>query len=356
MYIIILITLILSMIFFDYIKKLNEKKIIIAIFFGGLAIISGIRYNVGIDYMSYFNLFQINPYKNNLLEAFPEYIYWGINSIIKEIGGEFYWVTLIMASITNYFVYKGIKIRKLELNYILLSILIFISGFWLSSFNIMRQCVSVAIFFYASIFIKEKRLIKYIIYIILATGFHKSSLLLIPLYFISSVNINIQTYILLIITAYGIVIGNFSQKILSYLANYLPGYQSYMYSKNIFTDDVNIFAFGVLANIIISLFILVFTEKKIDNNFKIEKNYYMYGCIINILSISTFMYDRIGIYFRIFEILIIPLGISLVKNKKDKQIIALIIISCFVILYIKSTLGANPSTLITYRTFWNNSF
>ena len=48
--------------------------------------------------------------------------------------------------------------------------------------NALRQFTAMAIFLYASLFIYEKKFFKYIFYILLATMFHTSAILLIILY------------------------------------------------------------------------------------------------------------------------------------------------------------------------------
>ena len=88
---------------------------------------------------------------------------------------------------------------------------------------------------------------------------------------------------------------------------------------------------------------------------KIEFNLYLYGRLFNILSISSFIFDRIGIYFSIFSIYAIPYGLSKVDDKDKKYFIGIIIIILLLILYLKSTSASsfNNSSKIFYKSIFN---
>lgn len=325
--------------------KLKKNHIVFIFIFMG--IVSGIRYNVGLDYNTYEYLFT-----NEALKIFPESLFWLVNYISKEFFDEFFIVTLFMSIMTNYFIYRGLVCREIKLNYMLLSILIFTITIWLDSFNIMRQCLSVAIFFYASIFIKKRKFIPYAIYILIATGFHKSSIFLIGLYFIQYININRYLYIVLLLGSYMIVKLNLAKDILINISKNINGYEVYYLNNYIFGNSQNYVSYSLIIGILISVFIIFFCEDKIDKSNYLEKNYYIYGSIFSVLSISTYMYDRIGIYFQVFGIFVVPYVISNIKNTSARKLIYAIIVILVMSVYLNESIGASPNYMMKYRTIF----
>lgn len=350
MYIAILVFITITLIVFCCKRDYKIDKIMIVSLMIILTLVAGFRYDVGIDYLSYQNHFYNQTFPDN-----TEFLYWLICKLTYVFNMEFYMVTLFMAVIQNIFIYLGLKKRDLPASYILLGLLIYISDVWLVSFNLMRQSVAVAIFFYASIYIEKRDIKRYMIYVLMAMGFHKSSYLLMPIYFIKYIDLNIIRYLLLLIICYTIVGTNSAQEILNWLALNFKGYERYYNSRLIFAGDSNIFSIGVLGKVIISIIIVFMANKKINKEKKIEFNLYLYGRLFNILSISSFIFDRIGIYFSIFSIYAIPYGLSKVDDKDKKYFIGIIIIILLLILYLKSTSASsfNNSSKIFYKSIFN---
>jgi len=201
-----------------------------------------------------------------------------------------------------------------------LAIMVFASSSLFVFANIMRQGLAIAIFFYCSTFIKERKKMKYFSYIIIGSGLHISMLFLIPFYYLNKINISLKSYITYIGISYFLVYTNFSSKIFQFIVGISPYASKYVGNNSIFTENASVLSIGVLLRVCISLIILSFSNK-FDKSLNIEKSYYQLGIIINILSISTYMFGRIGIYFQIFDILMIPMLIKSIQNKNLRIII-----------------------------------
>lgn len=344
-----LISLIIAVMCLMKIFKFNKsvKKFFVVNVFIIITLIAGLRFNVGRDYINYQDMFVYQT-----LSPFPEFIYWLINYVINQLSLQFYVVTLLMASIITYYIYKGLRIRNVNANYILLSILLFISSIWLSSFNITRQCVAVAIFFYASYFIKEKKLFKYLIYILIASGFHISALILLPLYWLFSKPIGIERYLVYLTLAYGIVISNIGPKLLNLIVVYFPMYKRYVSSQQIFNKNTNIFSIVVLIQVVCSIVILYLYKKNVEDNYIKEANFYLIGNIFNILAMSSYLYNRIGIYFVVFQIFFLPYIVSKIKDTRERLLMGIVIIIMIGAIYYARTIGAAPEELMTYQSIF----
>lgn len=303
----------------------------------------GLRYGVGIDYFSYENMF------NLYYDAFKsEPIYSLIMYIIKNTTDKFHHVTFIMAFITNIFLYLGLKKRNIKGIYLLLSLLIYFSNTGAIFINLMRQGVAVAIFFYASTYIEERNIKKYIIFILLGAGFHASSLLLIPLYFIRPV-FNKKRYYSSVVMCYTLVYFNVAVSLINFIASKIPIY-SHFYNSRLFENaSNNILAFGVMLNVIFIGYLIVYSKKK----YNYETNFYLLGTLINILALSTFIFDRIGIYFFTFGIAAIPKIIKGIEDNSKRSLTFGLAVLIAIIYFSQVYLINTESTSLYYRSIFS---
>lgn len=159
----------------DQASKNNAWKVLAFVL---LAFFAGFRFNVGIDYESYVKIYDevegsfVSEPGNKLLFSF-----------IKLIGGKAQLYFLIMACITQFFVYKTLtKIKK----GFWLSVFVYycISLLYMASFNAVRQYAAIAIIAWSLQFVEKEQFKKFCTIVILVTlCFHFSAIIFIPLYF-----------------------------------------------------------------------------------------------------------------------------------------------------------------------------
>ena len=178
LYIICILFLVLSQI-----VNTKYRKTCIQFVFLFLALFSGLRDNVGIDYSTYVELFD-DAIKGNEVEI-KEYGFVLLMRFIGLIGGTKQLLFLVCSIITNVFFYKFII--RLDPKYYFGATLVYITvgPFYLTSLNLIRQYVAMGIFIYSITFIQQRKFIRYAVALLLAGFcFHLSVLLFIPLYFI----------------------------------------------------------------------------------------------------------------------------------------------------------------------------
>ena len=146
-----------------------------------LILFAGLRYEVGLDYDAYRNFFQtITTNPDMHMELGFRFFTLILNLLDFDYQIMFFIVSLVTISLFVYFYYNYSKLP-------LLSIFLFLTMplYFLLSFNTIRQCLAIAIFTLAIKYILNKSFIKFLIILIIASLFHKSALLMIPLYFIN---------------------------------------------------------------------------------------------------------------------------------------------------------------------------
>ena len=155
----------------------SSRKVVLGFAIVIYSIVLGLRYNVGEDYMSYMNIYNMQDFDN---------VEWGyaiLNRLLYNLGLPFSSIFILVAFLQIFFFVKGVE--KINKKYLPLSLFFYFTTLYLFfSINGLRQAIAFSIFVFAIGYIGKKQLFKYLITIFLASTLHKSSLVLLPLYFI----------------------------------------------------------------------------------------------------------------------------------------------------------------------------
>lgn len=206
---IILFTIFLFLSFGD-LTNLNKKnkirifRISIVIWI----ILGSIRFETGTDWAQYYNYFMDNDTYDEFLNAGSglinyEYGYIMLNYLIKQFSDSYHIFLLVMTSLICVLKYKAtLKISPFPLITL---------GCWFAySFgNIfsIRQDIAIAITLFSICAIQERKCKEFVLLVILATFFHRSSICFLPAYWIYHSSFSIKRWSLIFIGA--ILIGYF---------------------------------------------------------------------------------------------------------------------------------------------------
>ncbi len=178
----------------------EEKKKTILWIAGFLIVIAvGFRVNVGADYPVYKMLFRDFSiyatygdvwdkalFRPNTMEI--EWLFVLINKIVFDFGFPFYIVTLIMAIITVSLkfsaIYRDVEFPALAALFYFMPIMFFEDS------GQMRQGIGIAISVASFRFIKERNLPMFLLCMYIALGFHKTSIMFLPAYWLVKIPMN----------------------------------------------------------------------------------------------------------------------------------------------------------------------
>lgn len=175
-------------------------------------LIAGLRYRLGVDTIQYIDFFYHEvPYLGDFQNADKivlwEPLYFFINSIVKSLGGKFYVVQLIQASIVNLLIFKYIKKHS---DYVFMCVLFyFIWLFFSFTMEEMRASISVAICLFGNdYFLERKRMKGFLLYAV-AFLFHNSTIILFITPFLLFLKFNLWGSLFLVVTPiFGLYIQN----------------------------------------------------------------------------------------------------------------------------------------------------
>ena len=329
--------------------KKNYKRLVrfsgylsILLSFFSLFLLSGFRVGVGIDYVNYERWFyDIYTYDYNHIEI-------GFIAIVKSIQVftmDSQWLFIIMSLLT--FIGLYISIIKFS-KYPALSVFLFCCmGFLSHSLNLSRQFIAIMIILYAYRYVINGSLVKYVMSVFLASLFHQTALILLPIYFLLRLKLNTRWYIVGIIVSGGLMA--LSGPIKSYLVNtFYPQY----YDAE-FVNDVIISPYYIMISIgLMSLVVFLLIRKRlsmenIKDRFVINMVYIV--SILHIFLAWVPLSNRVSLYMDISLIIIIPYLVSLIETKFRRRVLIVFITAYFAYFAFLSFSG-NANGVLPYRS------
>ena len=282
-------------------------------------IVSSIRYEVGTDWYIYDQYFKaINEGTNSFREPIFNWLNRAIHLFTNESQLLFVSVAMITLSFTFLAIYQQSKYIPFSI------ILYFLSTAYFNSLNQLRQAIAMSIFLFAAKHIWTREWKKYVLWIIVAMGFHISALIYIPVYFLYGWRAEIKKHIVL----FGAVLISLPiLKVVIIALIKLTPYAWYFdssYSSNDF----------LIAGFLISLALLVFMEyynycgnTKDDMVFHFMVNMQWLSVVSLVCTAFVPQVSRISTALEIISILTIPKMVLLEKKRNQR-----IVIYCLMVL------------------------
>lgn len=313
-------------------NKLGNKIYLICLFVCLFLFLILKDYNYYPDHDNYLKVFNLT-YSKGLIYMIQNYKL----SFGYEIGYVIY-NGIVTLFTSNYFVYLIITsvitligyfyfIKNNSNNYFF-SILIFMSlGFYSMNFYILRSSIAVSIMLFSLKYLKERKILKYMLLTLLASSFHQTMLVFIPLYFL--LNIDYNKYFMIFFSVITLFIFIFKNTLISILIDRIYPYYK---NQNIFTNG----GYKLLLLLVILFGIICLYKKKLINQNKDNKfyiNMLMYGIFFQVLATSFGPINRITTYLTTSLIILIPNFLSLLKNTKWYKYINVFTIICLLLIF-----------------------
>ena len=326
-------------------------------------IIAGIRFNIGYDYLEYERQFYENKL-NNLQFYLKEPLNMILMMIVYYVARKAVIMFFVYSFITMFVAFRAIDYYRDRLS-ITLSLFIFYMVYYLISYNIIRQMIAVVIILYGTRYIFEKKFWKYFLCTLIATGIHKTAVLMIILYwfnddnieilknikFIKSLKLNfketIKPYIVYIFIA---IIPFVLLPIIPKLISMFGIYRSYLSRETSLSLDFMLYILPILWIVLIKRDEIIQENKSNDFFIKmliLQIPFQLMGGFIK-------YFDRYSLYPAITQIILIPILYKNLSSSKFNKCVKLGIISWYTVYFVgmffilKSNGTVPYTTLITY--------
>lgn len=288
---------------------------------------------VGTDYNRYKDVY-LSLVSNEAIHVnIIKWLGWPFVSIVKIsgmiIGQNYFLFYGILGFLTLLFFYKAILMSKKPW----LSLFLFVSFcLYFQTFNQIRQMLSISLILFSYKYIASRELIKYVVLILSASVFHKTSLFFLPFYFLSKIKINKKS-----VTFYALIV--VAVIALSFILRRAISLTSYGHFYSGSYLDLSMSKSSVL-NLVVRLVMLfgtaVFYKNLIkrDQNNRILFNLIIWCVILQFATVFvSSLFGRMTTMFFVFYLLLIPEVVVVIEEKikrHQKIIILLTLVAAFV--------------------------
>lgn len=306
--------------------------------------VSACRLNVGNDYAKYVEFMHLV----NCDAYVPTEI--GFNTIVKIIYGisGFENFLLVFAFFALFTVLLFLAAIYKQADSFGFSFFLFMAfGYYFQSFNTVRYYLALAIALYAIPYVLKKEWGKFILLVLLGATLHKSLLVVLPLYFLASLNWKKwQLALAALFCTTFFFLQDFYLRVVVIL---YPTYEDTEYLEG-GTSYVNIAR--CLAVLVLALFCY---RKVIKDN--LRNRFYFYcnlGALVMYVCCSFLpIISRIGYYLTITHIFFLPTLMESIENRKLKKLMTIGVCLAGVLYFVllMRRAGADGMRILPYETF-----
>lgn len=311
-----------------------------------LFLCSALRFGIGNDY---------RQYTQTAHEAFVGgYVVtevsfnWLVKILYTLSGGEYYELVFAVFAFATLVIFLKAFYEQSD-DFAITFFLFMMLGLYFQTYNTVRYYLALAIALYSMRYVLNKDFIKFVFWILVASLFHKSVLLTIPVYWIASYVWKKWMIVAGLVASAGCFLAK--GVILKIALLFYPSYENTVFLEG-GTSPVSIIR-GVL---VLGLYVW-YRKRYLTETEDRELCFYVQ---LNLLSVVTCVFfsflpvvTRIAYYFSIAQLLMIPKIVHGIKEEKmRKRVTGIIIIAC-VIFFAVFLVGANrPGVgLLPYRSW-----
>ena len=331
-------------------RNLTTYYIFVFICAAILVCVAGLRHNVGTDYGGYYWRYpQWSEWMEQRVKSWDEpglAILARLMHYISDDGAYFIFAQSTFIISLYVFTYS----RNTD-NFFFCIMLYIFCGCWSGSFNAVRQYMAGAVLFAGHRLMFDRKFIKFCIMVFIASAFHITAFVMLPMYFVVSKNLSLKKILFIIV--FGIVLV-YSYDILFSLVGVMKETDTGGELSTYATNTINPLRVAIAFCPVLLYLIL----RMLKTEFHGEENFYVSLIIINAALIfgtqNSAYLNRITLYFAPF----IPLAVSRLVKKFDKEyqtLLLIVIISLYFILWLNTSVLGETWSWIFERTepFYN---
>lgn len=356
----LLLVLLVILCFLTKSENKTRKKTAVVMIVILLTVLAGLRhYTIGNDTVIYMNSFNritsygVEVFDSSHFELGYNYLVLFVTSLGISFNGFLFIVSLIMNIGVGVFIYKYSKQPMFSF------ILFILLRLFFCEMNIVREFLAITIFLGSMRFIEERKFIKFLLMVIFASFFHSSAMFTIIIYFLYNLKLTpIKKLSFAAITA---VVCIFLYNILTYVTQTLGIYEGYV--DDYFGSNKLASIIMAIISVVVYLFFRIIQRKYLDKEKLLDEkqkqrliflgNILFFSIIFNIIAIRISIFNRLSLYYQIFNIIAIPKVIQLIPDSKKRLLWYVIIFVCF-LAYFLTVLYLRPewNMVNPYRFYW----
>lgn len=295
-------------------------------------LIGGFRYGVGSDYFAYVDIFNAQsqlPISDFIQSnGYTELGFFLINNVSYILFGDIRFSLVVCAALTIIFFYIGLA--KYKLKHTGLIFFLYLLTIFPMTLNTIRQGVAMSIVFYAMTFIPQRRPFVFIVWTLIASLFHTSALLMLPIYpvgiymndkkvFNDIGSVIKQKYFLrlaIVIVILTVITNNVFNIVLS--QDIFSKYELYTTYSEESSNSIYFIKIIILGLILVLSYRIIFNSKD-----KINALLFAFACVeivfLSLGFVSPFI-KRQALYFAPYSLMLLPMIITTFSDRGGKML------------------------------------
>ncbi|MBQ9122962.1 MAG: EpsG family protein [Lachnospiraceae bacterium] len=311
-----------------------------------LTIIGAVRYNVGTDYEPIYSVLYYSITSGG--EGFKEFGFNWLNQfthIFCETPALMFGLVAFLTMLFTFMAYYQQSVN------VCMSIYVFVFGmFYFNSLNQIRQALAMAFMTYAMKYMWRREHWKFFACVLVASAFHVSSLVYIPVYFLYNLRLNVKVHIVILVLA--TVLQPVASKLIQFVISLTPygWYLDSAYSNLGFS--LITFAFAV---VMICLYYYCYLAGK-----DIEDKQYDTLLHMQLINVLFILYsavipqaDRMAICMTILTPLMMPKALLRIKEKNKRLVLLLLFTAVFMLKLLHDVYWQGWYDVLPYQTLWS---
>lgn len=345
-------------------RKYFNKRHIFVFYFAALPIILTftLRYGIGADYFAYKTIFEL-LHKADFNKYFT-YHNLNIGSYYVEVGYYFFnrffcfdfpSLLCVCSLVILGFIYYGSISITSKVNFAWCIFIYYCTQF-IFSINVMRFAISITIIYFGIKFILNRNFIKWIVCVLLATSFHKTSIICMPLYLLANVdNKRLSKFRngiwYLFVLGFPVI-----AKLLFQVAGNVPMFSRYFKTAKYMLNDFSfkpMFLFHI-APVLLPLLIVkrkfLLGDKRASLLFRIS----LFEIPMRELGAFSTWLSRLARFPQMVQLILIPYVVGEIKNPKLKIFIKFYYIAWYIFYFMYGALVNDQGDSIPYISIFSN--
>lgn len=325
------------------------------------ALVFGFRWNVGADFLMYFDNYQYRIEHGCLEPHMREHWEIGFRLLTDAMAGarlHFVFFFALLAFIPVFLFYYSLR-KEYEI-FVFMTFTLMMGATWLGFSNALRQVVALGFFVLGLSYLNQRKVLPYVLLILLASLFHKSALLLLVLapiyYYRRSCFNNRYLEFGLVALALVLMLTGALQNYYQFLSPVIKafGYGAYENSKYARVDGVSP-GLGFLLTFILNCLLIYYSKdvkKSVSETsmYPILYDVYFVGLFLSYAFFGVQAMGRLAYYFYTFSFVIGAYTMYYsYREKKYPLLAALTFIYCSLFV---ATMYRMSTNLSLYRFFW----
>ena len=262
------------------------------------------------------------------------------NKLISFVSRDPQW--LLTACAVLCFVLIGAAIYESSDNILFSFLVLFGLPVFLMYYSGLRQAIAISICFYSTVFAKDKKLLKFILTVLVATLFHRSAIFFLLVYPVFHLRFKKETYLL---SVFGIAVALvFNKPIFRILTMLMK--ENVSISSN----------YSIVLLVVFSLmyvFCLIFINQE-DEKTQGYLNIFYIACLVQCMAPLHTLAMRIGYYFMISLVVVLPNVIEQMSEARFRMVAKTFIPIIFVIYGLAQFASSSWAMSNPYHFFWEN--